>query len=95
MKPNNYEQIKYFVIQVATSYDPIWRNKTDRIAKDKYETTVTGLSPWTRYRFRVKAVNNIGTSPPSEPTVFEDCVTPEKGNVLLFLASFGRYFTAI
>ena len=81
---NDYEPIKYFVIQMVTSFEEGWQNHTERIAANKDEYTVTGLSPYTRYRFRVMAINEIGTSPPSEPTVFGDCETPQKGNFLSF-----------
>jgi hypothetical protein len=79
---SNYEPIKYFIIQMATSFETVWHNTTEHVAPTKDEKTITNLSPWTKYRFRVLAINKIGTSAPSHPTIFEKCETPQKGMVL-------------
>ena len=80
---NDYEPIKYFIIQMTTTFekDDVWYNTTEHVAASKDEKTINNLSPWTKYRFRVLAINEIGTSAPSDPTVFDDCVTPPKGKV--------------
>ncbi|XP_028417508.1 fibronectin type III domain-containing protein-like, partial [Dendronephthya gigantea] len=76
---NNYDPIKHFIIETATTYDTEWhKNESDHIDPKLKEKTIKGLSPWTSYRFRVLAFNAIGQSDPSEPTQLEKCKTPQK-----------------
>ena len=82
----NYDPIQYFIIETATTYDTKWRkNESIRIDAPLKEKTITikGLSPWTKFRFRVLAFNEIGQSDPSEPTEFQHCETPQTGNFLI------------
>ncbi|XP_028417506.1 fibronectin type III domain-containing protein-like [Dendronephthya gigantea] len=76
---NNYDPIKHFIIETATTYDTEWhKNESDHIDPNLKEKTIKGLSPWTSYRFRVLAFNAIGQSDPSEPTELKNCKTPQK-----------------
>ena len=80
IQSNNYEPIQYLIIQMAMSYgDAEWHNISERVAPNVDEKTIKNLSPWTQYRFRVLAINKIGTSAPSEPTQFKECRTPAAG----------------
>ena len=89
---NNSDPGKYFIIEMATTtYDTEWRkNESDRIDPKLGEKTIKGLSPWTNYRFRVLAFNEIGKSDPSEPTELKDCKTPETGNSSLIRCWIGK-----
>lgn len=75
---NSYDPIKYFIIQLSTSYRPDdWRNDT-KVLPPLSEKVVENLSPFTQYRFRVLAKNKLGTSEPSKYTRFGECKTPER-----------------
>ena len=76
---NSYAPIKHFIVENATSFNTTWLEMADRPAANVNEKTIGNLSPWARYRFRVYAVNDIGISEPSEPTLFQNCLTPPSG----------------
>ena len=42
--------------------------KGTKLSDDQYQDTVTGLSPWTSYIFRVRGENELGTGEPSKPS---------------------------
>ncbi|XP_028410833.1 contactin-4-like [Dendronephthya gigantea] len=75
----NYDSTKYLIVEMATNNDTKWRkNESDQIDPKLNKTTIKGLSPWTNYRFRVRAFNEIGKSDPSEPTRLIVCGAPAK-----------------
>ena len=90
----NNDPIKYFIVETATNNDTKWRrNESDQIDPKLNKTTIKGLLPWTKYRFRVLAFNEIGESDPSEPTRSIICETPElAGNAQLAVGSHENIF---
>lgn len=65
----NYSPVVQFIIQYNTSFNPdTWRNAKTQLPRDRFFQRIT-LSPYANYSFRVIAVNLIGQSKPSIPTV--------------------------
>jgi hypothetical protein len=52
----------------ANDFNPSLPNYTDKLVPgDEFEAIVNGLTPSVAYKYRVRAVNNSGTSPSSSP----------------------------
>ncbi|XP_059143643.1 contactin-like [Physella acuta] len=76
---NNGRPITHYIVEAANAYDAdTWdvvignlpAEQTIHSVEVKRFVVVTGLLPGCGYRFRLKAVNNLGESPPSEPSGF-------------------------
>ncbi|GFR87913.1 neural cell adhesion molecule L1 [Elysia marginata] len=82
---SNYQKMEKFVVESLTKFDVLegrWQHAADVAVATStmdpkttsYEATVT-LSAYAQYKFRVRAVNALGTSAPSE-TSYSWCETP-------------------
>ncbi|CAF96907.1 unnamed protein product [Tetraodon nigroviridis] len=69
--PDNHSPITAYAIQARTPFSLGWQAVTtvpDVVAGHQLRATVTELSPWVEYEFRVLASNAIGTGEPSKPS---------------------------
>ena len=85
-KMSNYQEMEKFVVELLTMFDEIsgrWQHaavvpyvfsSTKNQKTTNYEANVP-LSPYAHYKFRVRAVNVMGMSAPSEHT-YSWCETP-------------------
>ncbi|XP_046752371.1 neuroglian-like [Diprion similis] len=74
MNSNGAADILRYTIQFQTSFSPArWEIARDNVSASAQIYTVP-LSPWTKYKFRVVAWNEIGASLPSSPS--KVCATP-------------------
>lgn len=65
---NNHSPASHFIIQINTSFNPdVWTTVRSFVPGGRNYDRVS-LSPWGNYSFRIIAVNEIGQSPPSQPT---------------------------
>ncbi|KAK7482103.1 hypothetical protein BaRGS_00026687, partial [Batillaria attramentaria] len=70
--------ITYYTVQAATNFNDTWRIIAENIPasstqvpnRDRLETDITNLNPFTGYRFRISARNVYGHGPYSLPTTF-------------------------
>ncbi|KAB5539597.1 hypothetical protein PHYPO_G00090880 [Pangasianodon hypophthalmus] len=60
----NPEPVFYYVIQYRSKASDSSYREVDRVTTTRY--SISGLSPYSVYEFRVMAVNNIGRGPPSD-----------------------------
>uniref|UniRef100_A0A8C9VSA2 Contactin 4 n=1 Tax=Scleropages formosus TaxID=113540 RepID=A0A8C9VSA2_SCLFO len=69
--PDNHSPITSYTIQARTPFSLGWqavRTVPEVIGGQRLSATVTDLSPWVEYEFRVLASNAIGTGEPSKPS---------------------------
>ncbi|TWW61540.1 Contactin-4 Brain-derived immunoglobulin superfamily protein 2 [Takifugu flavidus] len=69
--PDNHSPITAYTIQARTPFSLGWQAVTtvpEVVAGHQLRATVTELSPWVEYEFRVLASNTIGTGEPSKPS---------------------------
>lgn len=59
----NPEPVSYYIIQYRSKLSENGFQEVDGVATTRY--SIGGLSPFSRYEFRVLAVNNVGRGPPS------------------------------
>uniref|UniRef100_A0A672IRB5 Contactin 3a, tandem duplicate 1 n=1 Tax=Salarias fasciatus TaxID=181472 RepID=A0A672IRB5_SALFA len=64
---DNHSPILSYTIQARTPFSLGWQAVTTGTPTSS-PTTVTDLSPWVEYEFRVLAANSIGTGEPSKPS---------------------------
>lgn len=67
----NYSPILSYTIQARTLFFLGWQAVTtvpELLGGKQLSATVTKLSPWVEYEFRVLATNSIGTGEPSKPS---------------------------
>ncbi|XP_027144396.1 contactin-3 isoform X3 [Larimichthys crocea] len=68
---DNHSPILSYTIQARTPFSLGWQAVTtvpELLGGKQLSATVTDLSPWVEYEFRVLATNNIGTGEPSKPS---------------------------
>uniref|UniRef100_A0A672ITX4 Contactin 3a, tandem duplicate 1 n=1 Tax=Salarias fasciatus TaxID=181472 RepID=A0A672ITX4_SALFA len=68
---DNHSPILSYTIQARTPFSLGWQAVTtvpELLAGKQLSATVTDLSPWVEYEFRVLAANSIGTGEPSKPS---------------------------
>ncbi|XP_040909188.1 contactin-4 [Toxotes jaculatrix] len=68
---DNHSPILSYTIQARTSFSLGWQAVTpvpELLGGKQLSATVTDLSPWVEYEFRVLASNSIGTGEPSKPS---------------------------
>ncbi|KAF3696754.1 Contactin-4 Brain-derived immunoglobulin superfamily protein 2 [Channa argus] len=68
---DNHSPILSFAIQARTPFSLGWQAVTtvpELLGGKQLSATVTDLSPWVEYEFRVLATNSIGTGEPSQPS---------------------------
>ncbi|XP_036318841.1 neuroglian isoform X1 [Rhagoletis pomonella] len=71
---DNRSPILYYTLEFNTSFTPdSWDISYEKVPSTEV-AFVVDLTPWANYTFRVKAINKIGPSPPSENS--EVCTTP-------------------
>ncbi|XP_041945617.1 contactin-4 [Alosa sapidissima] len=69
--PDNHSPITAYTIQARTPFSLGWQAVTtvpEVVGGRRLTATVTDLSPWVEYEFRVLASNSIGTGEPSKPS---------------------------
>ncbi|KAM4741783.1 contactin-4 isoform 1-T1 [Anableps anableps] len=69
--PDNHSPITAYTIQARTPFSLGWQAVTtvpEVIGGHQLTATVTDLSPWVEYEFRVLASNRVGTGEPSKPS---------------------------
>lgn len=59
----NPEPVSYYIIQYRPKLSENGFQEVDGVATTRY--SIGGLSPFSRYQFRILAVNNVGRGPPS------------------------------
>uniref|UniRef100_A0A4W6CB40 Contactin 3a, tandem duplicate 1 n=1 Tax=Lates calcarifer TaxID=8187 RepID=A0A4W6CB40_LATCA len=68
---DNHSPILSYTIQARTPFSLGWQAVTtvpELLGGKQLSATVTDLSPWVEYEFRVLATNSIGTGEPSKPS---------------------------
>uniref|UniRef100_A0A8C9YWH9 Contactin 3a, tandem duplicate 1 n=1 Tax=Sander lucioperca TaxID=283035 RepID=A0A8C9YWH9_SANLU len=68
---DNHSPILSYTIQARTPFSLGWQAVTtvlELLRGKELSSTVTDLSPWVEYEFRVLATNSIGTGEPSKPS---------------------------
>uniref|UniRef100_A0A3Q3KEX2 Contactin 3a, tandem duplicate 1 n=1 Tax=Monopterus albus TaxID=43700 RepID=A0A3Q3KEX2_MONAL len=68
---DNHSPILSYAIQARTPFSLGWQAVTtvpELLGGKQLSATVTDLSPWVEYEFRVLATNSIGTGEPSKPS---------------------------
>lgn len=68
---DNHSPILSYTIQARTPFSLGWQAVTtvpELLGGKQLSATVTDLSPWVEYEFRVLATNSIGTGEPSRPS---------------------------
>ncbi|XP_029361990.1 contactin-4 isoform X2 [Echeneis naucrates] len=68
---DNYSPVLSYTIQARTPFSLGWQAVTtvpELLGGKQLSATVTDLSPWVEYEFRVLATNHIGTGEPSKPS---------------------------
>ncbi|XP_039293021.1 protein sidekick isoform X1 [Nilaparvata lugens] len=58
---DGYAPLRYYQVQLAEGLGP-WQAISERVDPQVTSYTATGLKPFTSYRFRIQAVNDIGPS---------------------------------
>uniref|UniRef100_A0AAY4D154 Contactin 4 n=1 Tax=Denticeps clupeoides TaxID=299321 RepID=A0AAY4D154_9TELE len=69
--PDNHSPITAYTIQARTPFSLGWQAVStvpEVVGGRRLTATVTDLSPWVEYEFRVLASNTIGTGEPSRPS---------------------------
>ena len=64
---DGYAPLRYYTIQFSENFGP-WQLVNDRLDPSVTFYTVYNLRPYTDYRFRIQAVNDIGPSGWSDPS---------------------------
>uniref|UniRef100_A0A4W6C832 Contactin 3a, tandem duplicate 1 n=1 Tax=Lates calcarifer TaxID=8187 RepID=A0A4W6C832_LATCA len=83
---DNHSPILSYTIQARTPFSLGWQAVTtvpELLGGKQLSATVTDLSPWVEYEFRVLATNSIGTGEPSKPSKkarTKEMVTPARVN---------------
>ncbi|XP_074647497.1 protein sidekick-2-like [Tubulanus polymorphus] len=67
-KDDGYSYIRNYTVQYSTDSGVTWTNYRDTLPASPTTYTVKGLTPHTKYRFRIAACNDIGLSPFSQPS---------------------------
>ncbi|XP_040009747.1 contactin-4 isoform X2 [Xiphias gladius] len=68
---DNHSPVLSYAIQARTPFSLGWQAVTtvpELLGGKQLSATVTDLSPWVEYEFRVLATNSIGTGEPSKPS---------------------------
>ncbi|CAB3378147.1 Hypothetical predicted protein [Cloeon dipterum] len=65
---NGYAPLRYYTVQKAEGVDGPWVTVGERVDPQLTQYTVTNLKPFSTYRFRIQATNDLGPSSWSTPS---------------------------
>ncbi|KAM8867425.1 contactin-3 isoform 2-T2 [Synchiropus picturatus] len=69
--PDNHSPVTSYILQARTPFSVGWQTVNtvpDSVPGQMMHATVTELSPWVHYEFRVVAINSVGVGEPSTPS---------------------------